>query len=60
KLKAAEIPYCIHYPAPLHMQPCFGSSKVRNANAMWASEHAISLPVCAFTNVDEIIAKLKA
>ena len=60
KLKAAEIPYCIHYPAPLHMQPCFGSSEVRNANAMWASEHAISLPVCAFTNVDEIIAKLKA
>ena len=60
KLKAAEIPYCIHYPAPLHEQPCFGSSEVCNANAKWASEHAVSLPVCAFTNVDEIIAKLKA
>jgi UDP-2-acetamido-2-deoxy-ribo-hexuluronate aminotransferase len=60
KLTAAGIPHCIHYPAPLHEQPCFGSSEVCNANAKWASEHAVSLPVCAFTNVAEIIEKLKA
>ena len=59
KLTAAGIPHCIHYPAPLHEQPCFGSSEVCNANAKWASEHAVSLPVCAFTNVAEIIEKLK-
>ena len=28
-------------------------------NAEWASERTISLPVCAFTNVDEIIARMK-
>ncbi len=60
KLTAAGIPHCIHYPAPLHEQPCFGSSEVCNANAKWASEHAVSLPVCAFTNAAEIIEKLKA
>ena len=73
KLKAAEIPYCIHYPAPLQEQPCFNIpvtlcgmitteewSANRTTGAKWASEHAISLPVCAFTNVDEIIEKLKA
>ena len=73
KLKAAEIPYCIHYPAPLHMQPCFDVPiavcgmmmteeewAANQTGAEWASEHAISLPVCAFTDVAEIIEKLKA
>ncbi|MBR5412404.1 MAG: DegT/DnrJ/EryC1/StrS family aminotransferase [Fibrobacter sp.] len=73
KLKAAEIPYCIHYPAPLHMQPCFDvpiaecgmpmtaeELAANQTGAEWASEHAISLPVCAFTDVAEIIEKLKA
>ena len=73
KLRAAEIPFCIHYPAPLHEQLCFGipiaecgmpmtaeELAANQTGAEWASEHAISLPVCAFTNVAEIIEKLKA
>ena len=73
KLKAAEIPYCIHYPAPLQEQPCFKVPiavcgmmmteeewAANQTGAEWASEHAISLPVCAFTDVAEIIEKLKA
>ena len=71
KLTAAGIPYCIHYPHPLHMQPCFYEPEPtcgmctppdyvpRLFNALQASRRAISLPVCAFTNVDEIIEKLK-
>ena len=71
KLTAAGIPYCIHYPHPLHMQPCFYEPEPmcgmctpenyvpRLFNAWQASEKAISLPVCAFTNVDKIIEKLK-
>lgn len=68
KLKAAEIPYCIHYPAPLHRQPCFCSdaesqkapacSDRSHSSADWACEHVLSLPVCAFTDVKEVIAKL--
>lgn len=72
KLDAAEIPYCIHYPAPLHEQPCFKdfvqSRKVVSdnasqdyvaSNAAKASQKVVSLPFCAFTDVDEIITRLK-
>ena len=62
KLDAAEIPYCIHYPQPLHTQPCFkGLSASRDcaSNAMEACQKVVSLPMCAFTDVDEIIARLK-
>ncbi|SOD11627.1 UDP-2-acetamido-2-deoxy-ribo-hexuluronate aminotransferase [Fibrobacter sp. UWB16] len=62
KLDAAEIPYCIHYPQPLHTQPCFkGLSASRDcaSNAMEACQKVVSLPMCAFTDVEEIIARLR-
>lgn len=73
KLKVAEIPYCIHYPSALRNQPCFMQfyqeplggiiwipEEHPDPNSVKVSRKAISLPVCAFTNVDEIIEKLKA
>ena len=65
KLDKAGIPYCIHYPQPLHEQPCFKElvqvrgSAANNANTIKACQKVISLPMCAFTNVEEIIARLK-
>lgn len=61
QLERAEIPYCIHYPQPLHEQPCFKelAQGSENKNAIMASKKVISLPMCAFTDVDEIIARLK-
>ena len=87
KLNAARIPYCIHYPMPLHEQPCFANflpdyniasalygppgiintlppdiadKLIENANihADRAAEKVVSLPMCAFTDVEEIIARL--
>lgn len=68
KLKAAGIPYCIHYPMPLHKQPCFAGNAVKSEGgngtaesincAEATSKKAISLPMCAYTNVEEILAKL--
>ena len=62
KLDAAGIPHCIHYPQPLHKQPCFrGLAQGReNRSAIMASQKAVSLPVCAFTDVDFIINKLRS
>ncbi len=61
KLDKAGIPHCIHYPQPLHEQPCFKelAQDSENRNAIMASKKVISLPFCAFTNVEEIIARLK-
>ena len=88
KLERAQIPHCIHYPMPLHEQPCFAiflpdyniasalygppgiintlppniaDKLLENANihADRAAEKVVSLPMCAFTDVDEIIARLK-
>ena len=65
KLDKAGIPHCIHYPQPLHEQPCFKElvqvrgSAANNANTIKACQKVISLPFCAFTNVEEIIAGLK-
>lgn len=61
QLEHAEIPYCIHYPMPLHEQPCFKglAQSGANTNAIEASQKAVSLPFCAFTDVDAIVAKLK-
>ena len=61
KLDAAGIPHCIHYPMPLHEQPCFKqlAQGSENKNAIMASKKVVSLPFCAFTNVEEIIARLK-
>lgn len=69
-LEQAQIPYCIHYPAPLHEQPCFKklaqthesnsiSQDCVASNAIEACKKVVSLPMCAFTNVEEIIAGLK-
>lgn len=64
KLKEAEIPYCIHYPMPLHKQPCFGNNGTTGNPsgsincAEVASQKAISLPMCAYTNVDEILKRI--
>lgn len=62
KLDAAGIPHCIHYPQALHEQPCFRelAQGSENKNAIKASKNAVSLPVCAFTDVDFIIDKLRA
>ncbi len=87
QLERAEIPYCIHYPMPLHEQPCFAKYQTdyiagalygppgiintlppnivdellenTNIHADRAAEHVVSLPFCAFTDVEEIIARLK-
>lgn len=87
KLDAAGIPHCIHYPMPLHEQPCFAKYQTdyiagalygppgiintlppnivdellenTNIQADRAAEHVVSLPMCAFTDVEEIIARLK-
>ena len=62
KLDKAGIPHCIHYPQPLHEQPCFKglAQGSENRNAIEASKKAVSLPVCAFTDVDFIINKLRS
>lgn len=61
KLESAGVPYCIHYPQPLHTQPCFKELNQGrgNANAIEACQKVVSLPMCAFTDVEEIIARLK-
>ena len=60
RLEKAQIPYCIHYPAPLHEQPCFKQFRQgnENLNAISASRKVVSLPICAWTNVDEIVEKI--
>ena len=69
QLESAGVPYCIHYPMPLHTQPCFkelaqvceslSTSRDCASNATVACQKVVSLPMCAFTDVDEIIARLK-
>lgn len=65
KLNAAQVPFCIHYPATLQSQECFkgrpgaDSETSENPNAALATKQAISLPVCAFTDVDEIIQRIQ-
>ena len=61
KLDAAGIPHCIHYPQPLHEQPCFRelAQDRENKNAIAVSQKVVSLPFCAFTDVDAIVEKLK-
>ncbi|MDR1760026.1 MAG: DegT/DnrJ/EryC1/StrS family aminotransferase [Fibrobacter sp.] len=57
-LKRAEIPCCIHYPSPLHRQPCFADLKPETQNTPHtkkACEEVFSLPICAFTDTDLII-----
>lgn len=68
-LESAGIPYCIHYPQPLHEQPCFkefvqecgtaNNSAASNTNTIEVCQKVVSLPMCAFTNVEEIVKKLR-
>lgn len=51
KLKEQGIPTAIHYPIPLHLQPCFaylGYQKGDFSIAEILSEEIMSLPICAF------------
>ena len=61
KLDNAGIPHCIHYPAPLHEQPCFRelAQGSENKNAIEVCQKVVSLPFCAFTDVDEIIERMR-
>ena len=57
-LEKAEIPYCIHYPMPLHQQPCFADKLTKCPITEDVVKKVVSLPICAWTDVEEIIAKL--
>lgn len=64
KLNAAGIPYCIHYPMPLHEQACFEATAVgaNSANCPMTEKickQVISLPFCAFTDVKGVVEKLR-
>ena len=63
-LDKAGIPHCIHYPMPLHRQPCFAEATSQHTGAQenaadMASQKAVSLPMCAFTQIEDIIGKLQ-
>ncbi|HDZ5085292.1 TPA: DegT/DnrJ/EryC1/StrS aminotransferase family protein [Campylobacter jejuni] len=54
KFEKANIPYAIHYPTPLHKQPCFSEfSNLKLKNSEYASEHILSLPFSPFLNEEE-------
>lgn len=49
KFEKANIPYAIHYPTPLHKQPCFSEfSNLELKNAEYTSKHILSLPFSPF------------
>lgn len=52
--EVAKVPYAIHYPTPLHRQPCFSEfSHLELKNSQYASEHILSLPFSAFLTQEE-------
>lgn len=64
RLNAAGIPYCIHYPMPLHKQACFevAAAGANSANCPVTEKickQVISLPFCAFTDVKGVVEKLR-
>ncbi len=60
-LDRAGIPYCIHYPRALHRQPCFADlQSTGNPDTEAACGGVISLPVCAFTDIKEIISVFRS
>lgn len=64
KLNAAGIPFCIHYPMPLHRQDCFEATAAgaNSANCPVTEKickQVISLPFCAFTDVKGVVEKLR-
>ena len=64
RLNKAEVPYCIHYPSPLHTQPCFCAGHAESTTdasrpiVEKVCKQVISLPFCAFTNVQKIIERI--
>ncbi len=64
RLNAVGIPYCIHYPMPLHRQACFdvAAGGANSANCPVTEKicrQVISLPFCAFTDVKGVVEKLR-
>ncbi|MBM0637660.1 DegT/DnrJ/EryC1/StrS aminotransferase family protein [Campylobacter sp. VicNov18] len=54
KFQKANIPYAIHYPIPLHKQPCFSEfSNLELENAQYLSDHILSLPFSPFLSQEE-------
>lgn len=59
KLDALGIPYCIHYPLPLHRQPCFEAGGIADCPVTEkVCGQVISLPFCAFTDTAAVVEKL--
>ena len=64
RLEKAEVPYCIHYPLPLHEQPCFeckddgGENSADCPVAEKICGQVISLPFCAFTDTQSVVEKI--
>ena len=62
RLNQAEIPYCIHYPSPLHAQPCFSAGATTDSGCPVTKKtcsQVLSLPFCAFTDVQAVVDRLK-
>ena len=64
RLEKAEVPYCIHYPLPLHEQPCFCAKHAEPSTDAGCPitdkicRQVISLPFCAFTNTQSVVQKI--
>lgn len=57
KLKQNNIPYAIHYPLPLHLQPCFKYLDYKKGDfpiAEEISQKILSLPINPYLSEDEI------
>lgn len=57
KLKQSNIPYAIHYPIPLHLQPCFSYLGYKKGDFVVAeeiSQKILSLPMNPYLSEDEI------
>ncbi|MBZ7993930.1 DegT/DnrJ/EryC1/StrS family aminotransferase [Campylobacter canadensis] len=58
-----DLPYAVHYPMPLHKQPCFKEyNKLTLKNTEYVCKHIISLPFCAFldkNNQEKVISMFK-
>lgn len=55
-LEQEGIPTAVHYPKPLHLQPCFASYGFKEGDfplAEQASREVLSLPMCAFLNKEQ-------
>jgi len=52
-LEKNKIPCVVHYPIPLHKQPCFESSKIKMPNAEKAAAEVLSIPIHPYLRYDE-------